>query len=719
MKGIAYSALVTLMLLVLFIPMVSGQNGPLIDVLRYVVIQGNPAQLVAMQAGAVDVLTQRTRQSDVETLGAAGFTVTQNLGFHVCFIGFNIRADQSYRRPEVTFWPLADVDFRHAMMHSFDQIGILSSIYGMIATPIPSLVPPAMGMYYAPDVMTHPFNLGDPFTSPAGEHSTCGILKDAGYAFVDADHSGTVTWEDYWVMPNGDPLPEMEVLAPTGQVEFEKHYLVLKWLTDLAEIGLQGTWINNYIGFTQANQGMGYELWDYANMVYNGADFDAFIMDFQLNKLPDHLYSWLHSSQDSQLSPGRFNAFGLNNATLDELLETVKFSLNINDVADAAKEVQRRLADPANLQAVPFIPAFSMNYFDVYDPNLRGIVKSPGFGTGNGGYVGLKEPAGPIPSVWTYTNIRWAPGTERFEGGKTVSVWCLSDTPETLNPLYAGTTSAWEIMDRLHDPLVTPNPYNHNDYGWIAWDWTIKQTVDGMEIDFTLRNDVFWQDGYQLTAYDVETCLELIKSYQVPRYADAWESLVDVVVTGYLDFTIFCNKASLPLFYDYANLAALLPPQIWNRSWGSLAALLAYDPTAYAYGSDMAPGYSAGPWADQVPTNLLGTGPFIFQFYNPTNQYADMWANKHYFMSQAAIASLKAQMFWEVGDYTASTTKPGLPNDGKVNVIDLTFTCFAFGTIKGLDPNYDAAADFNSNNAVMIEDLSNCAYHLLWQKEYP
>jgi hypothetical protein len=65
-------------------------------------------------------------------------------------------------------------------------------------------------------------------------------------------------------------------------------------------------------------------------------------------------------------------------------------------------------------------------------------------------------------------------------------------------------------------------------------------------------------------------------------------------------------------------------------------------------------------------------------------------------------------MFWEVGDYNT---------DGIVNVIDLTWTSFAFGTYY-LDPGYDAGADYNSDNWVNIADVSNCAYHLLWQREY-
>ncbi len=69
-----------------------------------------------------------------------------------------------------------------------------------------------------------------------------------------------------------------------------------------------------------------------------------------------------------------------------------------------------------------------------------------------------------------------------------------------------------------------------------------------------------------------------------------------------------------------------------------------------------------------------------------------------------------ANMFWEVGDRN---------KDGVVNVVDLTFVSFAFGTNIGDGiPPFDPLADFNSDNWVNIADVSNCAYHLLWQREY-
>ena len=725
LRRIAYLALVPLMLLVLFAPMVSAQNGPETDVLRYLVIRSPSAQLLAMQYGQIDVLTQRTNQDHIEDLDYEGFTITSTQGFHICFIGFNIRANQSYRRPEIDFWPLADVNFRHALAHSLNKTEIAAEYGGYVKSPLDSMVPPIYGTWHNPYVDGHPFKLGHPINSPPTEHSTCGLLKAAGYKFQDEWPPLVVDSHDYWLTPFPDesPLPQMNVLSPLEWVDPQKYGVVNEWLQDCSSIGLAGTVDNGFSGLVQQSG----QFWGYTQNVYDAgppsAHFDAFIVNFKLNRFPDYLYDWFHSSQDSRLFPSAYNPFGVNDTLwLNGLLQTLKFGVVHSEKVQACRAAQAWLANASQPQGIPVLPVYTMCYFDAFNSDLRGIVRSPGYGTGDGGCIALKEPDGPIPSIWTYTNIRWATGKERHEDvdddgfPETVVIWCLGDDPETLNPLYAGTSLAWEIMDRVFDPLITMNPYNHNDVPWVATDWEVEYTLTGMNVTYHLRDDVFWQDGYQYNASHAEFSLEFIRDWQINKYKPAWEPIVDVEVINPTTFRVVSNRRSQFLLYDWAVLATLLPPQIWDRTWPSQAAVLAYSPTAFAYGDDMGDGsytghglYVPGPWADQVPTNLFGTGPWIFQFYDPVTMHSDLWANRNYFMTTANIESLKTEMFWEVGDYN---------RDGVINVVDLTYVAFAYGTHES-DPDYDPDADFNQDGWVNMIDLSTCAYHLLWQKEYP
>jgi ABC-type transport system substrate-binding protein len=263
----------------------------------------------------------------------------------------------------------------------------------------------------------------------------------------------------------------------------------------------------------------------------------------------------------------------------------------------------------------------------------------------------------------------------------------------------------WNVIGATQDGLTAVNPYNHYDIPWLASDWTITPIGDGMEVDFILRNDSRWQDGHDFTASDVEFCLEFLRDRSVPRYAEMWEQLNDVIVTDTYELTIDSAAAGIDLFYDYSGLAPMLPPQVWDRAWASDADVLDYNPIV-PY--NVASGYTAGP--NPPPTNLFGTGPWIFVLWDATNEYNDMCANRDYFLTQDEIAAKKAEMFWQVGDQSW---------DGVVNVIDLTFVSFAFGCIEGLDPCYDGDADFNDDGIVDMRDIYIGSYHLLWQKEWP
>lgn len=688
--------LLSVFLLVTLYPnglLVDSQSSEL-DLLRFKVIESPNTGLVAMQTEVTDVLPDLIRTGDIEKLYADGFLVTQNIGFHLGLLTYNIRPDQSYRR-SVAYWPFADAEFRHALFHSFDQLGIIIPMYGYIVTPVRSIVPPAQSKYFNPGVPEHPFNPGNPFTSTAGDGSSVGILKAAGYTFQDLGSTGVVDDADYWKCPGGADMPYLEIwtplivccMSPTPSQE---------WMADLAEIGLAATTANGNKGIIS----LGRDFNDYLEDVYDRADFDAYVVYHGLERLPGQLYTWLHSSQDCLLYPGRGNTPGVNDLTIDELSEIIKFSLDTDSIEAAAKQLQEMLYTPdynenSDNFALAYMTYYSRSYFNTYNPNLRGIVKSPGYGSANS---------------WTFLNINWQPGTERLEDGREAVVWTQDSIPVSFNPLYAKLACEWEILSRSYDGLTIVKPYNHYDVQWLSPEWTITENATGMDIDFTLRDDIFWHDGKQFTAYDVKFCLEFLRDYQVPRYAGTWQTLIDVSVTNATHLTIHADKAGLDLFYDYSHLAAMLPEHIWNRFGDptdpvNRQAVLDYDP-AESY--NVAPGYTAGP--TPTPTNLLGTGPWIFQFYDEEELYADLWRNEDYFMTSVEVQNVLEEMFWQVGDYN---------KDGIINIIDITFVSFAYGCIDGSDPCYDVDADFNSDGIVDMRDLYNAEFHLLWQREHP
>jgi ABC-type transport system substrate-binding protein len=293
-----------------------------------------------------------------------------------------------------------------------------------------------------------------------------------------------------------------------------------------------------------------------------------------------------------------------------------------------------------------------------------------------------------------------------MEGTKTVGIYVNGDEPDSFNQLYATTVYEWNIIGQVLDGLTNVNPYNHQDIPWLASSWSIEETAGGMTVHFTLRNDVTWQDGKPFTADDAVFCLNFMYTYRIPRYWNTIQVFNGTAGAVKVDAThvdVFANKAGLSLFYDISGLAAYLPKHIWDRPWANTQAVLDYDPRI-AY--NVAPGYAAGP--NPTPTNLFGTGPYIFQKYDPLGKYDDEWRNTNYFMSQAAVATLMLNMFWEVGDQS---------KDGTVNAIDYQAVSTKFGLLK-TDVGYDATCNFNNDDIIDMIDLSNCAYHVDWARTY-
>ena len=637
--------------------------------------------LIAMQFGEIDVLPNLETPGYIESLWSDGCTITSDPGFHVSHIAYNIRSDQSYRRGDIAgTWPLADINFRHALFHCYNQEEIVGFLYKYVATPVRSLVPPSQGGWVNPDVPTHPYNPGDPFTSLAGEHSSCGILKAAGYVFVDDDGSGTVTNADYWLKPDGYPLPNMRLFTPTYE-----------WAPISA---VHGAWFCadcNAIGIPLVHDPR--EFAPYLDLVYCG-DFDACMLFWNLDRFPDHLYDMCHSSQDAALYPGRYNYPGINDPILDGLVETLKTSLDHSEKLNAAWEVQERLYDSdASDQALAYMQLHSRIYFNAYSPHLRGIVQSPGFGSDN---------------MWTWLNIRWEPANARIEGTDVTAVYGLPNEPGILNPLSASTESSWTIMRQTMDDMLAVNPYTHEDLPWLAESWALTETPAGpgaMEITYALTRGVEWQDGNEYTAADAKFNWLFLRDNGIPRYSSMWQYIADVEVIDTYTVKVILSATSQFLLYDLAATAALLPPPVWSPLDGKpLDDILHYNPSANTTkptGAGPRFGKAGGP-----PNQLYGTGPFIFQSYYPAFMYAELLANAYYFNPNAPCLT---EMFHAIGD---------VDRNGEIWAADRVRYILSYGCEEG-DLCYDVDADLNGDD--IVDALDGILINRYWgdPREYP
>jgi peptide/nickel transport system substrate-binding protein len=710
------------------------ERGPEIDKLRFKVIKELDDQVLGMQTGEINVLTEPMKMEDIDSLGADGFTITSAPAFQMAYMIFNIRPNRDYLPPGTpecnpkAAQVLSDVNFRHACFHAYDQEGICASIYGYTVTPIQSIVPPAQAVWLNPMIPKHLYNPGDPTatTEYPEDHSSCGILRYGGYVYsatlqnwvtpYDIDEDGTPGTNHpsrpLEILDPDDVVPEITVITPDATTHPSEWIHALRWVEKLQEIGL------NDIDLDLRE--CSWDVRKYAPLYFG--DFDILWWSQTLERFPTHVYDMCHSSQDTGMHLGVFtpNIAGVNNSEVDQKVETVKFSLDEAERRIACHETQYLMFDDNNPQALAYMPLYSRLHFDAFDPYLRGIVNSPGYGSDN---------------TWTHLNIRWEPGYERIEDGETILVWCLGDEPPSLNPLNATNSNSWKILDSITDGLLTTNPYSHEDVPWLAWNWTIEapinttvtldsdwylgegvlyksagethEIIDGMTVTFSLNDTVEWQCGNPYNASDAEFNWEFLRNNQIPKYTSFWKHIIDAQIIDSHKVKIYLNVTGQFLQYDLGSTAAMLPPPVWKPLDGKpIDEILEYQPS-----TNTTKPTGAGPkfGTAECPTQLYATGAFVFEHYNSTEMIADLHANRDYFKTNAETQTQKVEMFHEIGDVN---------KDGYIDVFDLSTLGVSYGCFSWM-PCYNPDADLNQDGLIDARDLALITWSFGEQREHP
>jgi ABC-type transport system substrate-binding protein len=643
----------------------AGQRGPRIDNLRYKVARSPFAKLIEMTLGpptGSDLWTGMISPTYIADLNAQGKTISSREGFHLSYFGINYRV-----------YPLSDVNFRHALAHLIPKDRLIDDLFYYVVVKADALVPPAQSLWYNNYVDSHPY-------SPSEAEA---ILAAAGYQKVGG------VWKD----KDGGDLPTLTVYTP-HEVEMPTSFTVgIEFVEEAIAIGL----------INLVYQPMYFAT--YHSLVYDEWNFDIYWEERVVGRFPDFLYDLAHSNENYL---GSKNPTGINWSELDAELETLKFSLDFRPPAQvaAANKSQELLAGglstnplskpapPSMLQALPYLPVYSQNFYDAAQPQLRYLVNMFGYGTDND---------------WTRMNVYWnTPNEYRPGTSEKTIVWIEQECPERLNPLWAATVYAWDYMESLYDGLMATSPYTLLDEPWLASDWSYEAVPGGMDVTFNLTltdpegQSIKWQDGKPISINDVKFSWDFLKNWQIPRY---WSSFrfydpANTVIVDSDTIRARTTTTSQQLIYDLARTAYMFPPQVWTQNpvtgtpWSSTTEILQFDLSAYSY---PLPG-NTDPGPNALPTQLFGTGPFILQHsasFIQTNHYGDLNANRNYWLKTTQIQAKIVDMFHRAGDVNY---------DGQIDkVSDARDAMRAYGTSPG-DPLWNPNADLNGDSVVDIFD---------------
>ena len=183
-------------------------EGPNANSAIYSVYGSQDATVLALKKGDIDFMLNplglsKGLQEQLE--GAEGLTTIENSSDGVRYLGFNFRRE-----------PMSNQAFRQAVATLIDKEFLTQTVLQGVAIPVYAMVPSGNAAWYNPDVP----QIGKGLTRAERVAQTVELLKGAGFTWevepkVSEDGRFVEQQGEGLRMPNGDPMPELTVLAPS------------------------------------------------------------------------------------------------------------------------------------------------------------------------------------------------------------------------------------------------------------------------------------------------------------------------------------------------------------------------------------------------------------------------------------------------------------------------------------------------------------------------
>jgi len=531
-------------------------------------------------------------------------------------------------------WPTSDVHFRRALAHLVDKDRIQTEILHGFGYALDNLVPSVLDGWANPDIRTYTYS-----------SALAAAELDLG-GFTDTDADGI----------RNDPITG-DNMAPVLffiRIDDPERKQAGEWLA--AELKDLGVPVEGELAVERS-------VCQTAVMDTPAGEWNVYTGGWGIGRDPDHLADLYHSRAfDPNCIYGwrGYNYPGFVNSTFDYWADILKTASTFEDVKEAAFMCQEIFAEQ-----VACIPMYCHIGVKAYRVEWTDLVNEVGQG---------------INSWWSTYNMH--PVDQNYGG--TIQ-YGIRSVIEVLNPLTAGWTYTWEVLDMIYETPYKYNPYDlSEDWGWLAesWeieDWTSPTDVPGIKVTFHFVEDAIWHDDVPFTAEDMKFTYEYIVEYGVPRYMSNVQFIEDLVLVNDYTLEVYQNTTSYFAFH-YINIP-VLPKHIWEdvgADWQD------YDPVAEG--------------------KLVGLGPWKFVDYVP-DDYVYLVANEDYwkFPGRAQLQVREIPLFagWNL------IGLPCLPEDPSIEVvlseiIDYVESVWAYDGETKIWHAYSPGAP--SDLAVMVDD---------------
>lgn len=316
----------------------SFENGPFAKAVVYSVYNQDAAVL-ALLNGEVDYIYNPNGYGPglrAQLDSDANVTVAENARNGWRFMAYNFESE-----------PLDDIAARQAIACMVDKEFLAYNVLQGAAIPVTTPVPVGQTFWYNPDVPV----LCDGMTEQERMEWSVNRLTEAGYTWDveptwNEDRGGSVDWGEGLMMPNGEYVPELTLLAPSAgydPLRATAGVMIEQWAQSIGfPVNAQLTNFNNIL----------------AETLGGGGNWDMVIVGWSLTPFPDHMCDFFLVEYGTEV-------FAFTGFTSETLLGYCDEFTSTNDL-DYAKEVGYEMQTLLATE-LPYLYLFANPVQDAYN----------------------------------------------------------------------------------------------------------------------------------------------------------------------------------------------------------------------------------------------------------------------------------------------------------------------------------------------------------------
>ena len=340
--------------------------GPFAESAIYSIYGSQDAAVLALKKGDVDFMLNPLGLSkglQEQLDGEEGLTTIENADSGVRYLGFN------FRNP-----PMDNRAFRQAVATLIDKEFLTETVLQGVAIPVYTLVPEGNKAWHNADVP----KFGQSMSRSERVKQAVDLLKGAGFTWeteprMSDDGNFIEQRGEGLKMPNGDPVPSLNLLAPSAGYDPLRSTFAI-WIE---------RWLNE-VGIPLRADLTGFNL--IVEKVYSQQNFDMWILGWGLTIFPDYLESFFHT-RNSELEG--YNPGGYNNPEYNSLADEFLAESDLDTARGQASRMQEFLAED-----LPWVVLFTTPIVETFRSDRIEFPYTE--------YLGGLQEVGGLPSIVTF-----------------------------------------------------------------------------------------------------------------------------------------------------------------------------------------------------------------------------------------------------------------------------------------------------------------------------